>query len=78
MRQVNIHEAKTNLSRLLVEVEGGEEVVIARAGKPVARLVPERGRREPRKPGALKGKIWMSDDFDEPDEDIERLFGLRD
>lgn len=78
MRQVNVHEAKTQLSRLLVEVEGGEEVVIARAGKPVARLVPEQGRREPRKPGALKGKIWMSDDFDEPDEELERLFGLRD
>jgi len=78
MRQVNIHEAKTQLSRLLVEVEGGEEVVIARAGKPVARLVAEHGRREPRKPGFLKGKVWISDDFDEPDEELERLFGLRD
>lgn len=78
MRQVNVHEAKTHLSRLLADVEGGEEIVIARAGKPVARLVADRRPREPRKPGFLKGKIWVSDDFDEPDEEIERAFGLRD
>lgn len=78
MRQVNVHEAKTHLSRLLADVEGGEEVVIARAGKPVARLVADHRPREPRKPGFLKGKIWVSDDFDEPDEEIERAFGLRD
>ncbi len=75
---MNVHEAKTHLSKLLSEVEAGEEVVIARAGKPVARLVPNRPRAQPRKPGFLKGKIWVADDFDEPDEQIERDFGLRD
>lgn len=76
MRQVNVHEAKTHLSRLLAEVEGGQEVVIARAGKPVARLVPDRSeQREPRRPGSARGKIWMRDDFDDRDEEIERLFG---
>lgn len=79
MRQVNVHEAKTHLSRLLAEVEDGEEIVIARAGKPVARLVRDNGAPlQPRKPGALKGKIWMADDFDAPDEQLERDFGLRD
>ncbi len=77
-RQVNVHEAKTHLSRLLEEVESGREVVIARAGKPVARLVPHRGERKPREPGLLKGRIWIADDFDEPDEQLESAFGLRD
>lgn len=63
MKQVNIHEAKTQLSQLLAQVEAGEEVVIARAGKPVARLTlvkpkPKGAERWPnRKPGRLKGKI---------------------
>lgn len=78
MRQVNIHEAKTHLSKLLTAVEQGEEIQIARAGKPVARLVPAGGDRKPREPGFLKGRIWTSDNFDEPDEETERLFGLRD
>jgi prevent-host-death family protein len=78
MRQVNVHEAKTHLSRLLEDVEGGEEVVIARAGKPIAKLVAHRPARKPRKPGSAKGKIWMADDFDAPDEQLERDFGLRD
>jgi len=65
-------------TKLLTAVEGGEEIQIARAGKPVARLVPEEKTRQPRQPGFLKGKIWVSDDFDEPDEELERLFGLRD
>lgn len=64
---VNVHEAKTHLSRLLERVERGQEIVIARAGKPVAKLVPldERPPR-PRPIGRDKGKIWMSPDFDEP------------
>jgi prevent-host-death family protein len=70
---VNIHAAKTHLSRL---VERGEEFVIARAGRPVARLVPYRPRREPRKPGLWKGQIWLADDWDAPsvNEDIAALF----
>jgi prevent-host-death family protein len=66
MRTVNIHTAKTHLSRLLNEVAAGEEVVIAKAGKPVARLVPFDPRREPRQPGLMKGEIWISEDFDDP------------
>jgi prevent-host-death family protein len=62
---VNIHEAKTHFSKLVERAEAGEDIVIARAGKPVARLVPFRDRSGPRRPGALKGKIRMADDFDE-------------
>lgn len=65
MKSVNVHEAKTNLSRLLAEVEGGEEVVIARAGSPVARLVAARPVAAPRRQlGPLRGQFTMPDDFD--------------
>jgi prevent-host-death family protein len=64
---VNMHEAKTHLSRLVERVEGGEEVIIARAG----RLVPYRAHREPRQPGLLKGEIWLADDWDSPDVNAE-------
>ena len=63
MRVVNVLEAKTKLSSLLAAVEGGEEVIIARAGVPVARLVPVR-RAEPRRIGIDDGHIWIADDFD--------------
>ena len=65
MATVNIHEAKTHLSRLLARVEAGEEVVIARNGKPVARLVPaqERGKRQF---GSMKGLIKIDDSFFDP------------
>jgi len=76
--QVNVHEAKTHLSKLLERVEAGEEIVVARAGRPVARLVPHVAPRPRRQPGSAKGKIWMADDFDAPDEQLERDFGLRD
>jgi prevent-host-death family protein len=73
---VNIHAAKTHLSRLVERVERGEEIVIARAGRPVARLVPYRLRQEPRKPGLWKGQIWLADDWDTPavNADIAALF----
>jgi prevent-host-death family protein len=64
MRPVNIHEAKTHFSRLIERVERGEEVVIARGGKPVARLVPLDGR--PRDLGRMRGRIRVADDFDAP------------
>jgi prevent-host-death family protein len=60
-----MHEAKTTLSRLVELVEAGEEVIIARAGVPVARLVAATEPRR-RKLGAWKGQVWMSDDFDAP------------
>jgi len=75
---VTVTEAKTQLSRLIERVANGEEIVIRRGQRPVAKLVAFPAQRRPRKPGALRGQIWMSDDFDEPDEEIERLFGMRD
>lgn len=64
MEIFNVHDAKTHLSRLLDRVAQGEEIVIARSGKPVAKLV--RLKMEPRRPGRLKGRIHIADDFDEP------------
>ena len=66
MGTVNTHEAKTNLSRLIDEVQKGAEVVIARANRPVARLVPIREKPSPRRPGYLKGKVRVAADFDAP------------
>lgn len=66
MRTINIHEAKTHLSRLVDEVSAGEELTIAKAGKPLARLVPIRPPQRVRKPGFLKGKIRIASDFDAP------------
>ena len=66
MRTINIHEAKTHLSRLVDEVSAGEELTIAKAGKPLARLVPIRPPKRVRKPGFLKGKIRVASDFDAP------------
>jgi len=67
---VNIHQAKTHLSRLVERVEAGEELVIARAGRPVARLVPFRGRTTARTPGVWRGRVTMAPDFDAPDEAV--------
>jgi len=70
---VNVHEAKTNLSRLLERVEAGERIVIARAGKPVADLVPH--VRNPIRFGSLRGEIEIADDaFAWPDPAIEAMF----
>jgi prevent-host-death family protein len=63
---VNVHEAKTHFSKLLVRVIGGEEIVIAKAGKPVARLVPLAGAVARRAPGSAAGVLHISDDFDAP------------
>ena len=60
---VSIHEAKTHLSRLITRVEAGEQIVVRRGRTPVARLVKYEAPTRVRKPGALKGKIWMADDF---------------
>lgn len=64
MESVDIHRAKTHLSRLLDRVAAGEEIIIARNGKPVAKLVPV--SREPRRPGRLKGRIRIGPNFDAP------------
>jgi prevent-host-death family protein len=66
MKTVNVHEAKTHLSRLLEEVEAGQEVVIARAGRPVARLMPLPPVRPQRRLGILAGRYAVPDDWDAP------------
>jgi prevent-host-death family protein len=66
MTQVNVHEAKTHLSRLLVRVEAGEEILISRAGRPIARLVPARRARGHRQAGRFVGKGRIADDFNAP------------
>jgi prevent-host-death family protein len=75
MVEVNIHEAKTNLSRLLSRVAAGEEVIIAKAGKPIARLVPFRKPKGKRPLGMDKGLFRVPKDFDAPlPEDLLRAF----
>jgi len=64
--RVNVHEAKTHLSRLLARVEGEEEVVIARAGRPIARLVPIWERPDRRVPGTARGTMAIAPDFEAP------------
>ena len=66
MKTVNIHEAKTHLSRLIEDVATGEEVIIARNGKPVARLLPIAPRSRPRRPGQWRGQVRIGSDFDAP------------
>jgi prevent-host-death family protein len=76
MKQVNVHEAKTQLSRLLEEVEAGERVVIARAGEPVAVLAPYRLAVRKRRLGLFAGQVRIRDDFDQLPEDIAAAFGV--
>jgi prevent-host-death family protein len=66
MKTVKIHEAKTNLSRLIEEVCEGEEIIIARGSEPVARLIGLRNTKGKRKPGSLKGKLHIGKEFFEP------------
>lgn len=73
-KSFNVLEAKTHLSRLIEHVEAGEEVVIARAGRPVARLVPYRTRTSPRMPGIWRGRVHIAPDFDAPDQDTIESF----
>lgn len=72
------YDAETaQFSQILEKIRAGEEVVIDESGSPLAKVLPLRDefRRDGR--GSLKGQIWISDDFDEPDEEIERMFGMR-
>lgn len=66
MDSVNLYDAKTNLSQLVDRAAAGEEIVIAKAGRPMARLVPLRRRTTPRPLGLLKGEVVLGDDFDAP------------
>jgi prevent-host-death family protein len=76
LEQVNMHEAKTHLSRLVERVEGGEEIVISRAGKPAAKLVPVPKKLGPRKLGGWEGKFEMPSDeeWERMDREIEEMF----
>jgi prevent-host-death family protein len=76
-KMINIHQAKTHLSRLLQRVASGEEIVIAKAGKPIAMLVPIEIPRTPRVAGSAAGKIMIADDFDAalPDEILKSFEG---
>ena len=75
MSQVNVHDAKTHLSRLLERVAKGEEIVLAKAGRPIARLVPYIPEVKERRPGSARGDISMSADFDAPlPDEIGRAF----
>ena len=65
-RQINIHEAETQLSQLLAKLNDGEEIVIARAGRPIAKLVPVIQQPTQRHPGSAKGKVTIAPDFDAP------------
>jgi len=72
----NITQAKAELSALIEEVQKGNEIIVAKAGKPVAKLVAYRGPATPRKPGAMAGEIWIAPDFDELPGDIAESFGM--
>jgi len=76
MQIINISDAKASLSKLIAQVLNGEEVIIGKAGKPVAKLVPYTQDTSPRQLGAgrWKGKIWIADDFDDLPEDVLALF----
>jgi prevent-host-death family protein len=76
MAIANIHEAKTQLSKLVERALEGEEVIIARAGKPAVRLVPIRESNKARRGGQWKGKVRIGEDFDDLPEDIARSFGM--
>ena len=73
----NISEAKSELSALIEAVQNGSEVIIAKAGKPVARLIPFRGPSRPRTPGSMAGEIWIAPDFESLPHDIADAFGMK-
>ncbi len=78
MKTVNIHAAKTHLSSLVEEAAAGEEIIIAKAGKPVARLLPLQSSASPRKPGMWKGLIAIHDSFDDPlPPGVAEAFGMK-
>lgn len=72
--EVNVHEAKTHFSRLLQRVEAGEEITIARAGVPVAKLIAAGPSGGTRPMGMDAGKVWMAEDFNAPDPELEAMF----
>jgi prevent-host-death family protein len=78
MKVVNVHAAKTHLSRLIEDAAKGEDIVIAKAGRPIVRLVPVSANQRARVSGSKKGKIRISKDFDAPlPDDLARAFGVK-
>ena len=71
MDAVSIHEAKTHFSKLVARAEAGEEIIVRRGATPVARIVAYAAPTAPRAPGALAGRIWIAEDFDETLEDFD-------
>jgi len=71
---VNMHKAKTRLSRLVERARAGEDIIIGKAGEPLVKLVPVKRRTKPRVPGKWRGKVWIADDFDELPSDILDAF----
>jgi prevent-host-death family protein len=76
MEIANIHEAKSRLSRLIEQAMSGEEVIIAKAGRPMVRLEPIRADDSPRQGGQWRGLVKIADDFDELPDDIAAAFGI--
>ena len=74
-RVINTHEAKSRLSELIREAEAGREVIVARNGKPVAKIIPWPPAHAPRVPGAWKGSVSYAGDVVGPDPEVEALFG---
>jgi prevent-host-death family protein len=72
----NLSQAKAKLSALIEQVQKGHEVILAKAGKPVARLIPYRGPALPRTPGSMAGQIWIAPDFDVLPDDMAEVFGI--
>ena len=73
----NISEAKAQLSALIAMVQQGDEVILSKSGKPVAKIVPYGGAAKRRVPGSMKGEIWIAPDFDELPDDMAEAFGMR-
>lgn len=76
MKVVNVQQAKTHLSRLLEEAVAGDEIVIAKAGRPYVRLSPCVPENEARTLGGWEGKVWIGADFDDDDDRVLELFGV--
>lgn len=72
----NISEAKAELSSLIAMVQRGDEVILAKSGKPVAKIVPYGGVAQARVPGSMEGEIWIAPDFDRLPDDMAEAFGM--
>jgi prevent-host-death family protein len=72
----NISEAKAELSSLIAMVQRGDEVILAKAGKPVAKIIPYSGAAGKRVPGSMEGEIWIAPDFDQLPADMAEAFGM--